>query len=258
MSTKIQVRRGTAYEWASANPTLAAGEIGFETNTGKFKIGDGTLAWTSLLYVTDTTDFVGVLSAANGGTGNAYVDRTVIAQASSPATISGSATADVMTSVFQSSGTDKYVTLQASSSYYVEVFIPFSKAASASTSTFRMSVIYKNASTGADITPSGLYFPWNTVTSAGADLSGTIYATTASGNNGANSIVSVTNTSAGILNRYLRAVGYIFTGATVPKFTIGFAQSVAPSSGVPTVSNTYIAVYKLTTSSATMNGAWQS
>ena len=258
MSTKIQVRRGTAAQWTSANPTLAAGEIGFETDTGKFKIGDGTTAWSSLLYATDTTEFVGVLSAANGGTGNAYVDRTVIAQASAPTTINGSATADVMTSAFQSSGADRYITLQASSSYYVEVFIPFSKAASASASAFRASVIYKNASTGADITPSALYFAWNTVSSSAADLSGVIYATTASGNNGVNSIVSVTGTNAGTLTRYLRAVGYIFTGATVPKFTIGFAQSVAPSSGVPTVSNTYIAVYKLTTSSATMNGAWQS
>ncbi len=46
----IQIRRGTAAAWTSANPTLAAGELGFETDTGKFKIGDGSTAWTSLAY----------------------------------------------------------------------------------------------------------------------------------------------------------------------------------------------------------------
>ena len=48
--TQIQVRRGTASQWTSANPTLAAGEWGYETDTNKVKIGDGTTAWTSLGY----------------------------------------------------------------------------------------------------------------------------------------------------------------------------------------------------------------
>jgi len=47
---KIQLRRDTAANWTSANPTLSAGELGFETNTGKFKLGDGTTGWTSLGY----------------------------------------------------------------------------------------------------------------------------------------------------------------------------------------------------------------
>jgi len=49
MST-IQYRRGTAAEWTSANPTLAAGEIGVETDTGKFKFGNGSTAWSGLGY----------------------------------------------------------------------------------------------------------------------------------------------------------------------------------------------------------------
>jgi hypothetical protein len=44
----MQQRRGTAAEWTTVNPILAAGEIGFETDTGKFKIGDGTNAWADL------------------------------------------------------------------------------------------------------------------------------------------------------------------------------------------------------------------
>ena len=50
MATRIQNRRGTASEWTSANPVLAAGEWGLETDTLKTKIGDGSTAWTSLAY----------------------------------------------------------------------------------------------------------------------------------------------------------------------------------------------------------------
>lgn len=47
----IQLRRGTAADWASTNPTLASGEGGLETDTGKVKYGDGSTAWASLGYV---------------------------------------------------------------------------------------------------------------------------------------------------------------------------------------------------------------
>ena len=50
--TQIQMRRDTAANWASTNPTLAAGEFGFETDNKGVKLGDGTTAWTSLGYVT--------------------------------------------------------------------------------------------------------------------------------------------------------------------------------------------------------------
>ena len=50
MASVIQFRRDTASAWTSANPTLASGEIGFETDTNKFKIGNGSTAWSSLSY----------------------------------------------------------------------------------------------------------------------------------------------------------------------------------------------------------------
>lgn len=50
MSVKIQFRRDTAANWTSANPVLSEGEFGYETNTKKYKIGDGTTAWNSLAY----------------------------------------------------------------------------------------------------------------------------------------------------------------------------------------------------------------
>lgn len=63
--TQIQMRRGTAAQWTSTNPTLAAGEQGFETDTGKFKIGNGSTAWTSLSYAGGT----GTVTSITAGTG---------------------------------------------------------------------------------------------------------------------------------------------------------------------------------------------
>jgi hypothetical protein len=54
MPTKIQIRRGTASQWTTANPTLSAGEFGLETDTDKVKLGDGETVWTSLAYFSDS------------------------------------------------------------------------------------------------------------------------------------------------------------------------------------------------------------
>ena len=50
MAVQIQFRNDTASAWTSANPTMSAGEMGIETDTDKFKLGDGATAWTSLAY----------------------------------------------------------------------------------------------------------------------------------------------------------------------------------------------------------------
>lgn len=47
----IQVRRDTAANWTSVNPTLAAGELGLETDTGYMKVGNGSTSWTLLNYL---------------------------------------------------------------------------------------------------------------------------------------------------------------------------------------------------------------
>lgn len=50
MTSRLQNRRDTAAAWTSANPTLAAGEMGLETDTSKWKMGNGSTAWNSLAY----------------------------------------------------------------------------------------------------------------------------------------------------------------------------------------------------------------
>lgn len=47
---RIKVRRDTAANWSTANPVLAAGEIGYETDTKQAKVGDGTSNWSALEY----------------------------------------------------------------------------------------------------------------------------------------------------------------------------------------------------------------
>lgn len=51
MARKIQFRRGIAATWTSTNPTLAIGEFGLETDTGRGKVGTGVTAWVSLPYL---------------------------------------------------------------------------------------------------------------------------------------------------------------------------------------------------------------
>ena len=53
MPTQIQIRRDSAADWTSNNPTLAQGEFGWETDTNRFKIGDGSSNWQNLAYASD-------------------------------------------------------------------------------------------------------------------------------------------------------------------------------------------------------------
>jgi hypothetical protein len=65
MATRMQQRRGTAQQWNTANPILAAGEIGFETDTGAFKIGNGSSTWSALKYFTDASGAPELLDTLN-------------------------------------------------------------------------------------------------------------------------------------------------------------------------------------------------
>jgi hypothetical protein len=62
MATRIKLRRDTAANWTSANPILALGEPGLETDTRKVKYGDGSTAWNGLQYA----------AGGAGGTGTDY------------------------------------------------------------------------------------------------------------------------------------------------------------------------------------------
>jgi len=73
---RLQLRRDTAANWTSANPTLAEGEIGIETDTEQFKIGNGSDAWDDLIY-----------AGIQGDTGPAGADgKTILSGAVDPTT----------------------------------------------------------------------------------------------------------------------------------------------------------------------------
>ena len=84
-TTTIQIRRDSAADWTSVNPTLSNGEFGYETDTDKLKIGNGTTAWNSLGYLIDGSSFtnidltdlsVGTPAAASGSGAIAYNNIT--------------------------------------------------------------------------------------------------------------------------------------------------------------------------------------
>jgi hypothetical protein len=68
MATRMQQRRGTALQWTTADPILNAGEMGWESDTNKFKIGDGTNHWSDLDYFLD--------AVALGGSIDDYIPLT--------------------------------------------------------------------------------------------------------------------------------------------------------------------------------------
>lgn len=50
LTTKILLRNDTSSNWTSKNPLLLKGEFGFETDTKKFKVGNGVDNWQKLGY----------------------------------------------------------------------------------------------------------------------------------------------------------------------------------------------------------------
>lgn len=63
MAVQIQLRNDTAANWSVANPVLAQGEMGIETDTGYYKIGNGVDDWDTLPY----TPLSGSISVIDGG-----------------------------------------------------------------------------------------------------------------------------------------------------------------------------------------------
>ncbi len=76
MAVQIQIRRGTASEWTSADPVLMEGEMGIDTTNNQFRIGDGSTEWSDLGVATgtpgsdgDNAPAVKIEYSADGSTG---------------------------------------------------------------------------------------------------------------------------------------------------------------------------------------------
>lgn len=77
MATKIQFRRGTQLEWDTADPVLSSGEVGFETDTARFKIGDGSSNWSELTYFYNDYYIAQSASAYALSQANTYTDTEI-------------------------------------------------------------------------------------------------------------------------------------------------------------------------------------
>ena len=87
-SQRIQHRRGSAAEWTVNNPILFAGELGYETDTTRIKVGDGVTQWVNLAYVgqfgandLDALTDVSITSPASGAVlrydGTSWIDAVL-------------------------------------------------------------------------------------------------------------------------------------------------------------------------------------
>jgi hypothetical protein len=106
VNTLLQMRRGTAATWTSTDPTLSAGEWGYETDTGRAKVGDGSTVWTSLKYtklryddfitgsgvsITELTDGNSQVTGLSLSTDLAAGDNITLSESNGTITINGQA-----------------------------------------------------------------------------------------------------------------------------------------------------------------------
>lgn len=186
MANIIQIRRDTAANWASANPVLAQGELGVELDTNKFKIGNGSSAWSSLSYLIDVGNYL-TASSTNTLTNKtiSYSSNTLtgVAPTASP-TFSGTvttATADLLGSVRGN------VTAVAASAIDCSVGNYFTKTASGaltwtvtnvpSSRAYSFILELTNGGTGTQTWFSGIKWPGGTaptLTASGVDMLGFI------------------------------------------------------------------------------------
>lgn len=77
MATTIRLKRDLAVDWNSRNPRLDPGEPGFESDTGRLKVGNGRTAWQDLPYYVPSSEMQrliddAVAEADIGGSGQAH------------------------------------------------------------------------------------------------------------------------------------------------------------------------------------------
>lgn len=238
---RIQLRDDSSANWTANNPTLAVGEVGYETDTGLFKIGDGSTAWTSLGYKNPaaSTTVAGLVELA---TDAEVATGTDTARAVTPASVAASygakplfayktATETVNTSSVLQDDDDLAVTVAADTVYEVHARL-----------------IYDSA-TGADFSvgwsgPSGATLDnWNLLglTNAATSNEGSIKVPAQTDINAGPSVGG-----AGVGTKLVaEAKGLLIVGGTAGTFQLRWAQRASDASNTSVYAGSYLRVTPL-------------
>jgi hypothetical protein len=178
MATRMLQRRGTASEWTAANTVLATGEVGFETDTGRFKIGNGSTAWNSRPYAAPApnavADHAALTTSVHGieGTSDLVVtaDLATLAPLAGP-TFSGTVTLPSTTSIGDVSATELAYVNGVTSAIQTQLDAKLASATASTTyaplsgPTFTGTVVLPNTTSVGDVSSTELGYV-NGVTSA--------------------------------------------------------------------------------------------
>ena len=242
VQTQIQVRRSTAATWTSTNPTLASGEIGFETDANKFKIGNGSDTWNSLAYANDgdiTSVTAGIGISGGGISGNVTVTNAMATAITTKGDIIVGTAAN--TFVRQGVGTDGQIliadSVQADGVRWGDNTAPFDIAITVPAGTAKDSVSATYA------LPAGVY----TVQCTGSSLNTVVY--------GANSFTPGSASNAIIQNLASPASTISLTLIRSWTGTVGFGNLNTNAKGV-FFENGYFTVTGRNNSSLVQQCAW--
>ena len=249
MATRMQQRRGTAAQWVSTNsgngPILNAGEIGFETDTNKFKIGDGTNHWINLDYFIDASSTVnpafGSSIVFEGATANDFettvavtdptADRTitlpdatgtvVLADGSGNITVSGNLTVSGTTTTINSTTINATtgIVFEGATANDFETTITVTDPTADRTVTFQDAtgtVVLRDSTD--TLTNKSISLGSNTVTSTLAQLNTAVSDADLASLTGSETLTNKTLTSPIVSGLTLSDSGIVFEGATANDF----------------------------------------
>lgn len=153
MPIQYQLRRGLAVDWTTNNSILASGEPGFETDTKKMKIGDGTTAWNSLGYTTGNSTFL----AVSNTTGNVQITPAAV-------TVANATISTVIDNDFISVGNASINTVVNTTSFVIGTnFIANSTVLTFTPNTFNLGSSPTKAANGWAWLPNGIKVNWGIV-----------------------------------------------------------------------------------------------